>query len=58
MENITILGSTGSIGENTLSVIRQHPDKFKVLALSANSQADKLYAQCLEFNPMFRYFTR
>ncbi len=53
MENITILGSTGSIGENTLSVIREHPDKFKVFALSANSQVDKLYAQCLEFKPMF-----
>ena len=53
VENITILGSTGSIGENTLSVIRQHPDKFKVFALSANSQVDKLYAQCLEFKPTF-----
>lgn len=51
MRNICILGSTGSIGENTLDVIRQHPDKYRVVALTANSQLDKLVLQCEQFSP-------
>lgn len=52
MKNIAILGSTGSIGESSLSVIRNFPDKFKVMALSANSDIDKLSAQVKEFRPV------
>ena len=50
---VAILGSTGSIGVSTLSVIRLHPEKFKVVALSAHSQVDRMVSQCQEFNPEF-----
>ncbi|MCF7529938.1 1-deoxy-D-xylulose-5-phosphate reductoisomerase [Neisseria lisongii] len=50
---LTILGSTGSIGENTLDVIVRHPDKFRVFALSGRRQTEKLAAQCLRFAPQF-----
>ncbi len=53
MRKIAVLGSTGSIGLNTLDVIRQHPDKFEVFALSANRSIDAIFAQCLEFNPKY-----
>ena len=52
-QNITILGSTGSIGVSTLDVIRRHPERYRVFALCAHSQIDKLFAQCLEFKPQF-----
>ena len=48
---LTILGSTGSIGVNTLDVVRRHPERYQVLALCANRQIDRLYEQCLEFRP-------
>jgi 1-deoxy-D-xylulose-5-phosphate reductoisomerase len=48
---IAILGSTGSIGVNTLDVIRAHPDRFKVVALTAGKQIDRLAEQCMEFKP-------
>jgi 1-deoxy-D-xylulose-5-phosphate reductoisomerase len=48
---VAILGSTGSIGVNTLDVIRLHPDRFSVFALTANLNVDALFAQCLEFSP-------
>ena len=48
---IAILGSTGSIGVNTLDVIRAHPDRFKVAALTAGKQVDRLAEQCIEFKP-------
>ena len=51
MMNIAVLGSSGSIGENTLSVVRSLPGKFKVVALSVNSDIDKLYKQVKEFRP-------
>ena len=51
MQRITILGSTGSIGTSTLDVVARHPDKFRIVALTANSQADLLFNQCLEFKP-------
>ncbi len=50
---VAILGSTGSIGVNTLDVIRLHPDRFSVFALTANINVDALYAQCLEFSPEY-----
>ena len=51
MKQIAILGSTGSIGTQTLDVMRQHPDAFSVYALSANRSVDLLIQQALEFNP-------
>ncbi len=47
---IAILGSTGSIGTQTLDVIRQHPDMFEVQMISANNNVELLAAQALEFN--------
>ena len=52
-QNITILGSTGSIGVSTLDVIRRHPERYQAYALCAHSQVDKLFEQCLEFRPAF-----
>ncbi len=49
MKTIAILGSTGSIGTQTLDVVRQHPDKFCVDMISANSSADLLIEQALAF---------
>ena len=53
IQNITVLGSTGSIGVSTLDVIRRHPDRYRAYALCAHSQVDKLFEQCLEFRPAF-----
>jgi 1-deoxy-D-xylulose-5-phosphate reductoisomerase len=53
MKTLTILGSTGSIGESTLDVIRRHPDRFEVHALTAHRQIEKLAQQCVEFKPRF-----
>ncbi len=52
-QNITILGSTGSIGQNTLDVVSRHPERFAVFALSANHNVAKLLEQCLAFNPAY-----
>jgi 1-deoxy-D-xylulose-5-phosphate reductoisomerase len=49
MRRICILGSTGSIGTQTLHVIRQHPDKFKVVGLAAHSNSELLKQQAAEF---------
>lgn len=51
MKYLSILGSTGSIGESTLDVVRRHPDLFKIYALTAHRQVKKLAAQCIEFSP-------
>ena len=51
VKQVAILGSTGSIGVNTLDVIRAHPDRFNVVALTAAKQVDLLAEQCLEFKP-------
>jgi len=51
MQGITILGSTGSIGINTLDVVSRHSDQYRVIAITANSQVDRLFQQCSEFNP-------
>jgi len=51
LRNVTVLGSTGSIGVSTLDVIRRHPDRFKVVALTAAKQIESLANQCIEFNP-------
>lgn len=50
---VTVLGSTGSIGTQTLQVIALHPDRFSVYALSAYHNIEKLLEQCLRFTPEF-----
>jgi 1-deoxy-D-xylulose-5-phosphate reductoisomerase len=52
-QRITVLGSTGSVGVNTLDVIARHPDRFEVFALSAATQTDLLLAQCAKFKPQY-----
>lgn len=53
MKRLTILGSTGSIGTSTLSVVRNNPDKFKIVALVAGRNVAELAKQCLEFQPQY-----
>jgi len=50
-QGICILGSTGTIGINTLDVIRRHPQRFKVIALTANRQIKRMLQQCEECQP-------
>lgn len=52
-QGVAIFGATGSIGENTLDVIAQHPDRFEVIALAAHRNVAGLKAQCLTFKPRF-----
>ena len=52
-ERLTVLGSTGSIGKNTLDVAARHPQRFEVFALSASTQVDLLLAQCAQFRPRY-----
>ncbi|MGH8631574.1 MAG: 1-deoxy-D-xylulose-5-phosphate reductoisomerase [Burkholderiales bacterium] len=51
VRNLAVLGSTGSVGINTLDVAGRHPQRFRVFALAANRDVDKLFAQCVEFEP-------
>ncbi|MDC9590789.1 1-deoxy-D-xylulose-5-phosphate reductoisomerase [Xenorhabdus sp. XENO-10] len=53
MKRLTILGSTGSIGKSTLSVVRNNPDKFSVVALVAGKNIEVMAQQCLEFHPQY-----
>lgn len=48
---LTVLGSTGSIGTNTLDVVARHPERFEVFALSASRQVDLMVEQCRQFRP-------
>ena len=52
-QRITVLGSTGSIGSNTLDVLARHPERFEVFALSAATQVDLMLAQCAQFQPRY-----
>ena len=52
-QRVTVLGSTGSVGANTLDVIARHPDRFEVFALSAATKVDQMLAQCARFRPQF-----
>jgi 1-deoxy-D-xylulose-5-phosphate reductoisomerase len=52
-QRISVLGSTGSVGANTLDVIARHPDRFEVFALSAATQVDLMLQQCAGFKPAF-----
>ena len=51
MQQITILGSTGSIGASTLDVLARHPDRYRVYALTAQTSMERLAQQCLQFRP-------
>ncbi len=50
-QRLAVLGSTGSIGGNTLDVVARHPDRFEVVALTAATQVDAMLAQCEQFRP-------
>lgn len=50
-QNLTVLGSTGSIGLSTLDVVARHPERYRVYALTANTQVEKLARQCLQYQP-------
>ena len=53
MIGVVVLGSTGSVGENTLEVLARHPDRFRLVALGANRNATKLAAQILRWRPAY-----
>jgi 1-deoxy-D-xylulose-5-phosphate reductoisomerase len=50
---VSVLGSTGSVGANTLDVMARHPERFKVFALAASTQVDVMFKQCTEFAPEY-----
>lgn len=51
--HLAILGSTGSIGASTLDVVARHPDRYRVLALTAQRQDEALFEQCIRFSPRY-----
>lgn len=53
MIGVTVLGSTGSIGISTLDVIARHPDRFELVALTANRDVERLREQCIRWHPRF-----
>jgi 1-deoxy-D-xylulose-5-phosphate reductoisomerase len=53
LQNVTILGATGTIGLQTLDVISQHPERFAVYALSANNNVKGLFDLCIKYSPKF-----
>lgn len=53
MKQVTLLGATGSIGLSTLDVIARHPEQFSVFALTANTQIERLYQQCCDYQPEY-----
>ena len=53
MKGICILGATGSIGVSTLDVVNRHADKYNVVALTANTNIDALYDQCVAHHPEY-----
>ncbi|MBL8471017.1 MAG: 1-deoxy-D-xylulose-5-phosphate reductoisomerase [Rhodocyclaceae bacterium] len=53
MQNIAILGATGSIGASTIDVVLRHPDRFRVVALSAHSQTDKVVELASRLEPLY-----
>jgi len=53
VQNLTVLGSTGSIGKSTLDVVARHPDRYRIIALTASQQDELLFEQCQQFRPHF-----
>ena len=51
MKAITLLGSTGSIGTQTLDIVEHHPDKFRLVGIAAGSNVSLLAEQVLQFKP-------
>ena len=51
MHTLSILGSTGSVGQSTLDVVARHSDRYNIVALSANTNVEKMLAQCEQFRP-------
>jgi len=51
VKNIALLGSTGSIGQSTLSLCESYPDRFRPIALAAGSNLDVAFAQCQRWRP-------
>ncbi len=52
-QKITVLGSTGSIGKNTLDVVARHLNQYEIFALSAATQVDLMLSQCAQFKPRY-----
>jgi len=52
-QRLCVLGSTGSVGSNTLDVAARHPERFEVVALTGHQRVDELLAQCLQWRPRF-----
>jgi len=52
-QRLCVLGSTGSVGSNTLDVVSRHPERFEVVALTGQQRVDELLAQCLQWKPRF-----
>ncbi len=53
MIGVTVLGATGSIGTSTLDVLARHRDRFRIVALTARSEADRLYERCAAHSPEY-----
>ena len=53
LQSLTILGSTGSVGVNTLDVVERHAERFRVIALTANAQSERLLEQCRRHRPRY-----
>ncbi len=48
---VCVLGATGSVGLSTLDVLARHPERFRVVALTANRDVERMQVQCLQFRP-------
>ncbi len=53
VQRVVVLGSTGSVGVNTLEVIQRHPGRFEIFALTASTRVEQMFAQCQRFKPAF-----
>ena len=58
MKGLCILGSTGSIGVSTLDVVARHPDRYRIVALTANGNIDRLFEQCRDHRPRYAVASR
>ena len=58
IQNVIILGSTGSVGVSTLDVIERHPGRFRIVALTAHSRSDVLFSQCVRHRPRYAVIGR
>ena len=53
MIGVAVLGSTGSVGESTLDVLRRHPQRFRLVAIAAHRNATKLAQQIIDWQPAY-----